>query len=93
MKERRLTEKQIQTYSIWLHEEEKSAATCEKYLRDVRKFMHDNAGAPITKESVAQWKQQLIEQLRSFAKRRRIYIMSTGVEHRRKIERMGLVVS
>lgn len=41
--------------------EEKSAATVEKYLRDMRAFCVYGKDAPLTKELVLSWKQQLQE--------------------------------
>lgn len=42
--------------------EEKSTATREKYLRDVRAFLVFGADRPLTKELVLQYKEQLVEQ-------------------------------
>lgn len=61
MELRRLTTKQLTEYKVYLHEEEKSAATKEKYLRDVRAFFDFAAEEPVTKELVLQYKQRLSE--------------------------------
>lgn len=61
MKERFLTNEHIWRFAEHLRAEEKSAATCEKYLRDVRRFLADTGGAPVTKELVSDWKNRLIE--------------------------------
>ncbi|MBE6950538.1 MAG: integrase [Ruminococcaceae bacterium] len=61
MKKRILTQSHVEAFSNWLDMEEKSAATREKYLRDVRRFLADTGGVPVTKELVADWKNGLIE--------------------------------
>jgi len=53
---------QIKEFANCLFREEKSAATQEKYLRDVRKFSVYAAGGKITKELVVAWKERLIAQ-------------------------------
>jgi hypothetical protein len=40
----------------------KSSATCEKYIRDIRRFMEYIADEAVSKETVAQWKNDLIAQ-------------------------------
>lgn len=88
MKGHILTQKHILDFSEYLDMEEKSPAIREKYLRDVRRFMADSNGSPVTKELA-----QLADVLgHSSVNTTRIYIMSTGEEHRRRIERMGLVI-
>lgn len=56
-----ITEKQIKAFAEYLHREEKSAATCEKYMRDARAFCRYAGGGEITKELVAGWKRQLVD--------------------------------
>ena len=51
----------IENFSAYLKREEKSAATQDKYLRDVRAFSKYVNGREITKEIVIDWKKQLIE--------------------------------
>lgn len=51
----------IESFSAYLKREEKSAATQGKYLRDVRAFSKYANGREITKETVVDWKKQLIE--------------------------------
>ena len=58
----RLTPQQIQAYARYLQQEEKSAATMEKYLRDVRAFACWLGGRRITKKLCAEWKSRLTEQ-------------------------------
>ena len=52
---------QIKEFSNYLCREEKSAATQEKYLRDVQVFCVYADGNEITKELVVAWKKQLVE--------------------------------
>lgn len=61
MKERIITEERIGDYRRKLIQEEKSTATVEKYLRDVRAFFAFVESAALTKELVMAYKQQLIE--------------------------------
>ena len=53
---------QLQAFSNYLAQEEKSAITREKYLRDVRKFESFLQGKAITKENTIAYKNYLIEQ-------------------------------
>ncbi len=61
MAEHRLTPLQIHAFARHLLLEEKSAATIEKYLRDVRAFAGWLDGQEITKERNAAWKAHLAE--------------------------------
>lgn len=58
----KLSTEQIQKFANHLCREEKSAATQEKYLRDVRVFCVYADGNEITKELVVVWKRNLVEQ-------------------------------
>ena len=51
-----LSTEQISEYARHLCREEKSAATQEKYLRDVHAFSAYLGGVEITKEMVITWK-------------------------------------
>ena len=51
----------IKEFADYLCREEKSAATQEKYLRDVRSFFRYLDSGEITKELVIAWKKQLVE--------------------------------
>lgn len=51
----------IKEFADYLCREEKSAATQEKYLRDVRAFFRYLDSGKITKELVVAWKKQLVE--------------------------------
>ena len=55
-------QEQIREYMRHLCWEEKSAATREKYLRDVRTFCAYASGTELTKEVVISWKNHLVEQ-------------------------------
>ena len=55
------TPQQIQVYARHIQQEEKSAATMEKYLRDIRAFTLWLDGREITKELCLEWKVHLME--------------------------------
>ena len=57
----KLSTDKIEEYADYLYQEEKSAATLEKYLRDAKTFGIYANGNEITKELVLGWKKQLIE--------------------------------
>lgn len=61
MKEKIITQGLIDNYRQALIREEKSTATVEKYLRDVRAFFAFIGRAVLTKELVMAYKQQLVE--------------------------------
>lgn len=61
MEERILSESSISAFQEYLKQEEKSAATMEKYLRDVRAFSAFVGQVIVTKELVMAYKQRLIE--------------------------------
>lgn len=60
MKGRILTSEAIDCFKKYLREEEKSANTIEKYLRDVRAFAEYLGGAEVTKEAVIAYKSKLL---------------------------------
>jgi site-specific recombinase XerD len=62
MEKRILTNCQIQNFSDYLVREEKSNATCEKYIRDIRSFQMFAGSDQVTKECVVAWKKKLVEQ-------------------------------
>lgn len=62
MKGRILTSKAVQSFKKYLREEEKSANTIEKYLRDVRAFAEYLGGAEVTKEAVIAYKSKLLSE-------------------------------
>lgn len=62
MNNRKLTEPQLQAFQQHLAHEEKSSATIEKYLRDVRAFRAYAGSENISKETVIAWKAALLEQ-------------------------------
>ena len=61
MEKRIITTKQIFSFGRFLQEDERSAATAEKYLREVRLFAAFLNGGEVTKAAVAQWKSNLLE--------------------------------
>ena len=61
MEMRIITETQLCEYEAWLQEAEKSDATMEKYLRDVRAFLGYMQSGAVEKTAVMAYKQQLIE--------------------------------
>ena len=57
----KLTIKQITEFTNYLRQEEKSAATQEKYLRDAKAFCVYASGIEISKDLVIAWKKQLVD--------------------------------
>lgn len=62
MKHHKLTPLEITTYIQHLRNEERAAATVEKYQRDVWAFALWLEGGTVTKETAAGWKTHLLEQ-------------------------------
>lgn len=62
MEERILNNARIREFAAYLVREEKTAATCEKYLRDVSCFARFVGHRAVTKETVVAWKKELVEQ-------------------------------
>lgn len=56
-----LTNGEIDRFEAHLRREEKSDATIEKYLRDVRRFLEYSRGHRVSKETVVAYKRQLQE--------------------------------
>lgn len=56
----RLTTMMISEYGKVLHSEERSPATIEKYLRNLRRFITWLKDRPVTKEMVSAWKEHLL---------------------------------
>ncbi len=67
MKERKITETQIQSFYQYLIREEKSSATVEKYLRDARAFTVYVGAEVVTKDMVMAYKKYL--QMKEYAVR------------------------
>ena len=61
MEERIINNDQIQDFSDYLVREERSNATCEKYIRDVHSFLMFVGSNQVTKELVVAWKKELVE--------------------------------
>lgn len=55
-----LTPSLIQKYIVHLREQERSAATIQKYTHDLNVLCADLGGQPLTKAVLIEWKQQLI---------------------------------
>ena len=62
MHTRSITEEWVTSFGQYLRQEERSAGTIEKYLRDVRAFAAWLGGTPLTKETAALWKGGLLDQ-------------------------------
>ncbi|MCI7473197.1 MAG: site-specific integrase [Clostridiales bacterium] len=60
MKKRMITAELLGCFEQHLREEERSGATLEKYLREVRQFAAWLSGAQVSKAAVAQWKEYLL---------------------------------
>ncbi len=60
MESRALKKEDIRSFCAYLIGEEKSAATLEKYLRDVRAFLSFAGEEAVTKELIRKWKEALI---------------------------------
>lgn len=67
MEQHILSREEIKRYSRWLRTEERSTATQEKYLRDIRRFYEWLGGRAVTRELVAEWKEQLLSRRKSAA--------------------------
>ena len=61
MNERKLAATMIEAYDRRLKEDERTAATREKYLHSIRAFAAWLGGAAVTKDAVTEWKAQLVE--------------------------------
>lgn len=62
MKNKFMTEKMIRSFVLALREEERSAATIEKYIRDVRHFAEYMAQRSVSKALVLEYKEKLAEE-------------------------------
>ena len=60
MNEYLMTQRDITAFARYLHTEERSAGTIEKYLRDVRAFACWMEGRAVVKEDAALWKAHLL---------------------------------
>lgn len=65
MEDFKLTAEQIAAYGRYLKQEERTPATLEKYLRDIRAFALWLDGRPVTKEAVTGWKERLLAERRA----------------------------
>ena len=55
-----LTDESLNGFGEWLHGEERSSGTIEKYLRDIQEFSHWLNGRKLTKETAALWRECLL---------------------------------
>ena len=62
MAELTISSNQLAAYAAYLHMEERSPGTVEKYLRDVQAFTRWLDGRPVTRELAAGWKEYLHSQ-------------------------------
>lgn len=60
--DRQITEDKITRFREYLHREERSRGTCEKYLKDIRMLGAWLVSREITKENVAAWKESLLSE-------------------------------
>lgn len=67
MEQHILSREEIKRYSRWLRTEERSTATLERYLRDIRRFYGWLGSRAVTRELVAEWKEQLLSRRKSAA--------------------------
>lgn len=61
MDEHVLTQEMIEEFREYLILEEKSAATVEKYIRDVRAFSVFMGNVAVTKEGMMKYKKELVD--------------------------------
>ena len=62
MDNRMMATEQLISFRQCLQNEERSQATVEKYLREVRQFAIWLVGAPVAKTAVAAWKEHLLSE-------------------------------
>lgn len=62
MNKRQITVALLHGYAAYLHAQERSASTIEKYLRDVRAFAHWLGGQPVDGAQITAWKEHLLKQ-------------------------------
>lgn len=60
MGDRILNRQHLHAFSEYLRQEEKSNATCQKYLRDAENLLRFLNGKPVTREVIAAWKEALV---------------------------------
>ena len=65
MNSKMISAEAVEGYGRSLIHEEKSPATVEKYLRDIRAFATWLDGGPVTKQAVAGWKEHLLAERRA----------------------------
>ena len=63
---RKITIRNITEFKNYMTEEEKSAATIEKYLRDIKAFAEWLGGRPVEKKNVLEYNSELYAGKRKF---------------------------
>ena len=61
MERKSITKKSLENYESFLRQEEKSQATVEKYLREIRVLSVFMKGAKISKPKILEYRERLIE--------------------------------
>lgn len=56
-----ITQESINDFKLWLHSEERSKGTIEKYIRDIDRFSKWLGDKAISKETLIEWKEHLLE--------------------------------
>ena len=107
MKPRIITGETLAAFRRHLQEAERRPATVAKYLREIQAFAGSlRPGQLVTKETVLAWKEALAQRCapstvngklaallgHASVETTRIYIMESGAEHTRQVERLGLVL-
>lgn len=65
VKARRITKETTAGFERYLHQEEKSRGTVDKYVRDVKAFAVWLAGEQVSREKAADWKEHLLNEGRA----------------------------
>ena len=79
--QRLLESKKIQKFEFHLRDEEMSAATIEKYMRDVKRFASFACGSKIDKQTVLEYKKKLGE----------AYAVASEAEIQRKADKFRIL--
>ena len=96
MAERILSEETINTFREYLVLEEKSTATVEKYLRDVRAFHLSACQQAVTKERMMAYKKYLIEKgyaassINSITQRKRASVPRLLIRKHKKVSKINV---
>ena len=92
MNEKIITNELINNFKIYLYEEERSDNTIEKYMRDIQFFCKWLQGRSIDKSVVIEYKKELCERYSvKSVNSTRLYTMESGTEHRKQLQKLGLL--